>query len=214
MKTESLIKLYEAVISQDVTTAVEAAQESLGQVDSPRDILGVIAKAGEELGRLYENGEYFLPELFGGADAMSEAVDAILPELKKRGGSLKGVVVMGTVEGDIHDIGKRIICAMLAGSGFEVHDLGINVQTQRFVEEARAVGADVVGASSCFSTTTFRLRELGEALLEAGMGESVSYLIGGAGMVEWAHADGHGDNAAEAVRLVKAIVREGTSAHG
>jgi 5-methyltetrahydrofolate--homocysteine methyltransferase len=211
MESELLDKLFdELVVAKDVPGAADAVRACLSSGTSPQRVLEVIGEAGEELGRRYEQGEYFLPQLFAGADAMSEAVKVVLPALERGGGKLKGVIVIGTVEGDIHDIGKRIVSAMLAGAGFHVHDLGIDVSAERFVTEARALNADIVAASSCFSTTTVRLQDIADALTEAGIREDVHYVIGGAavsrGMVGWARADGSGENAAEAVRVISSLV--------
>jgi 5-methyltetrahydrofolate--homocysteine methyltransferase len=214
MRSESLDGLFEQLVAaHDVQGAADSVQDCLDDGVSPQRVLEVIGEAGEELGRRYEEGQYFLPQLFAGADAMSAAVKVVLPALERGGGQLKGVIVIGTVEGDIHDIGKRIVSAMLSGAGFRVHDIGIDVPAERFVAEARALNADVVAASSCFSTTTVRLQDIAEALREAGLREHVHYVIGGAavsrGMVEWASADGHGQNAAEAARVISALVDEG-----
>lgn len=210
MGTDLLDDLCTAVIEGDEAEAASAAQLALCEGIAPSDVLAAVNRAADEIGRQYECGEFFLPELLAGADAMIKAVDLVLPELERGRIGPKGIIVIGTVEGDIHDIGKRIVSGMLAGAGFRIHDLGTNVPASKFVEEAREVNANIVAASACFSTTTIRLPEIEEALCEAGIREKVIYIVGGAAvsrtMVDWAKADGYGQDAAEAVRVVSSLI--------
>jgi methanogenic corrinoid protein MtbC1 len=123
----------------------------------------------------------------------------------------KGSVVIGTVEGDVHEIGKRIVCAMLSGAGYRVHDLGADVTAGQFVARVRELHPEIVAASAYITTTCQRLPEIDQALREAGLRQQVKYLIGGAsvtdGMLAWAGADGYGENAAEAVNVVRSLVQ-------
>lgn len=209
--TELAIKrLMEAVIEGEDELAARAAAEALSAGVSPEEILGAISDAGNEIGKLFEAGEFFLPELFGGAEAMNAAVELVLPELEKASVQPRGTVVIGAVEGDVHEIGKRIVCAMLSGAGFRVHDLGIDVTAGKFVEKARELQPDVVAASAYITTTCQRLPEISAALEEAGLRDGVKFLIGGAsvnsGMLAWAGADGFGEDAAQAVSVARALV--------
>ncbi len=203
--------LVEAVLDGDELAAEEAAQSALAGGTDPTALLDAVSHASDVLGERFQSGDCFLPELFAGAEAMSAAVNVILPELSKGGASPAGVVVIASVEGDVHDIGKRIVSAMLASAGFRIHDLGADVPVAEIVEKVREVQPDVVAASAYITTTTQRLPEIDSGLREAGLRDNVKYLIGGAsvghGLVSWAHADAYAANAAEAVGVVRELVR-------
>lgn len=203
--------LFNAIVEGDEGAARQATQDALASGVTPAEILETINQASGELGRRYETGDCFLPELFAGAEAMTTAVDVVIPELEKAGVEMAGTVVIASVEGDIHDIGKRIVCAMLTGAGFRVYDLGVDVAAQKIVEKVREVQPEIVAASAYMTTTAQRLPEIGEALVEAGLRDKVKYLIGGASvgpsMVPWAHADAYASNAAEAVRVANGLVK-------
>ena len=211
MDDELLRPLFEAIVEGDDRAAQEAAQAALASGATPADLLETVSAASNELGRLYENGDCFLPELFAGAEAMTAAVDVVIPEIEQAGVEPAGKVVIASVEGDVHEIGKRIVCAMLTGAGFRVFDLGADVPAGEIIRKVREVQPDIVAASAYITTTTQRLPEIGEALAEAGLRDHVKYLIGGAsvgaGMVPWAHADAYAPNAAEAVKVAKELVR-------
>jgi 5-methyltetrahydrofolate--homocysteine methyltransferase len=211
MDNDLLKPLFDAIIDGDDHVAQEAAQSALAGGATPEDILETVNAAANELGRLYENGDCFLPELFGGAEAMTAAVDVLIPEIEKLGVEPAGKVVIASVEGDVHEIGKRIVCAMLTGAGFRVFDLGADIPADEIISKVREVEPDIVAASAYITTTTQRLPEIGAALAEAGIRDHVKYLIGGAsvgeGMVSWAHADAYASNAAEAVRVARELVK-------
>ncbi len=208
---EKLEALFNAIVEGDEEAARQAAQAALSEGSTPAELLETINAASHELGRRYETGECFLPELFAGAEAMTAAVDKVIPEIERVGVELAGVVVIGSVEGDIHDIGKRLVCAMLTGAGFRVHDLGVDVPAEKFVEKVQEVQPEIVAASAYMTTTAQRLPQIAEALVEAGLRDKVKYLIGGAsvgpGMVPWAHADAYASNAAEAVKVASGLVK-------
>ncbi len=210
MENDALANLQHAVLDGEEELAAEASRAALGQGIAPGAILGGISEAADELGRRFQSGECYLPELFAGAEAMSAAVDLVLPELQRGSSALKGTIVIGTVEGDIHEIGKRIVAAMLAGAGFRVHDIGIDVKAATFVDRVRELRPDIVAASAYITTTSQRLPDIDAALREAGLRSQVKYLIGGAsvnrGMVPWAGADGYGENAGEAITAARELI--------
>jgi len=212
MADTALKNLTEAVIEGEEDLAAQAAGEALSAGIPAEEILNTISDAGDEIGKMFETGDYFLPELFAGAEAMNAAVETVLPELEKASVQPKGTVIIGAVEGDVHEIGKRIVCAMLSGAGYRVHDLGTDVTGEQFVAKVREFQPDIVAASAYITTTSMRLPEIATALDEAGLRDEVKYLIGGAsvneGMLAWAGADGFGENAAQAVTAVHSLIED------
>jgi trimethylamine corrinoid protein len=208
-RTELLAAMRRAVLDGDEAAAAELARDALAAELDPLEAIELgfvhgIRRAGE----LWEEGEYFLPELVTAAQAMQAAMAVLRPALAESGsGSSRGRVVIGTVHGDIHDIGKTLVGTLLSANGFEVSDEGSDVPVERFVERAREVDADLVGASALLTTTMTVQRDLVAALREAGLRARV--LVGGAPVTrEWMEqigADGFADSAVgaveEAVRL-------------
>jgi len=165
-----------------------------------------------QVGALWEAGEYFLPEVVQGAEAMKAATEVILPRLRASqvGHQPKGRVVLGTVEGDLHDIGKSLVGVLLSAHGFEVHDLGSDVPTGAFVAKAREVEADIVAASALLTTTMTAQRGLVQAVVAAGFARPVRVLVGGAPTTPaWAAEIGaaHAENAMRAVRAAERLLR-------
>lgn len=204
--------LVQAILEGEEERAGASARRAILAGAHPQRVLEAISAAADELGRRFESGDCYLPELFAGAEAMNAAVDQILPALEKSAAEPRGTVVIGAVEGDVHEIGKRIVAAMLAGAGFRVHDLGTDVPASSFVEKVRALRPEIVAASAYITTTAQRLPEIAAALEQAGLRSQVKYLVGGAavsrGMAAWAGADAYGENAAEAVSVARALVEE------
>jgi trimethylamine corrinoid protein len=187
--------------------ALEAGLTPLEAID--RGLVPGIQRAGE----LWEEGEYFLPELVSAAQAMKAAMDILRPALAREGGGREvGRVVIGTVQGDIHDIGKTLVGTMLSANGFTVCDEGADVPLERFVARAREVDADLVCASALLTTTMAGQRELVEAVRRAGLRARV--MVGGApASQEWSRrigADGYADNAVAAVALARKLVAGAT----
>jgi corrinoid protein of di/trimethylamine methyltransferase len=183
-------------LAESGLTALEAIEQGF--------VLG-IRRAGE----LWEQGEYFLPELVSAAQAMKSAMAVLQPEVGRSGSDLRlGKVVIGTVQGDIHDIGKTLVGILLAANGFSVSDEGVDVPVARFVERARELDADLVCASALLTTTMSRQRELVAALREAKLRARV--MVGGAPVTgDWATligADGHADNAVAAVAVARKLM--------
>ena len=208
-----LREIAEAVVNLDVDGALEASKRALSMGVDPVDIVERGVSEGlRVVGDKFERGEFFLMHLIIAAEAakrvMEEVVEPVL--LGRRSGKRLGVVVIGTVEGDIHDIGKSIVATMLKAAGFEVHDLGCDVPVDEFVKKAKEVDADIVAASALLSTTMRVQRDLVRALEEAGMRGRVKVLVGGAPVTrEWAEeigADGYAENAVEAVREAKRLM--------
>jgi len=166
----------------------------------------------KEIGNQFESGAIFLPELMKSGQIMQRVLGILEPEMKKKGQAKEiiGRVVIGTVEGDVHDIGKNIVAIMFLLHGFEVHDIGKNVPVSQFVHEAKKVRADIVAASAMLTTTMIDQRNLVNALIEEGLKDRVKVLVGGAPVTsEWAKeigADGYADNAVEGVKLAKKII--------
>ncbi len=216
MKEELYRNMTEAIVAGDRARSAALAEEA---VKGGLDLLEVIEKGYvpgiQEVGRLWEEGEYFLPELITSAEAMKMAMAVLEPELARR--SLKartgGKVVIGTVEGDIHDIGKNLVASMLQAGGFEVHDLGVDVRLERFVETAEAVGADFICLSALLTTTMTNQRRLIAMLREKGLRDKYKILVGGApASAKWAEeigADGYAENAVAAVKLAKSLAGQG-----
>jgi trimethylamine corrinoid protein len=202
-----------AVISGNKAAARETAQHALDlNVDLLASIENGFGAGIREVGDLWEQGEYFLPELVQGAEAMKAAMEVIQPGLKARQQARKveGVVVIGTVEGDIHDIGKTLVATFLEANGFRVFDLGKDVPPARFVATAEAEGANIICLSSLLTTTMTGHGRVVEMLKEKGLYGKVSVLVGGAPVTpEFAKeigAHGYGANAVEALSQAMKIM--------
>lgn len=205
--------MREAVVQGDADQA-RALAEALVATDGNL-LLAVEAgfAAGiRRVGDLWEAGEYFLPELVQGAEAMKAAMEVILPRLQasQAGHEPKGRVVLGTVAGDLHDIGKSLVGVLLSANGFEVHDLGSDVPVGAFIAKAREVRADIVAASALLTTTMTAQRELVRAVAGADFGRPVRVLVGGAPTTAaWATQIGatHAENAMRAVAVAESLLR-------
>jgi corrinoid protein of di/trimethylamine methyltransferase len=207
---ELLSALGKAVLDGSDPDAGALAREALAAGIPPLEAIDSGLVPGiREAGRLWDEGEYFLPELVASAQAMKAAMAVLQPALGGGGGGRGlGRVVIGTVEGDIHDIGKTLVATLLAANGFEVYDEGADVSPARFVEKARSVGADLLCASALLTTTMSRQKDLIAAVREAGLTAKVC--VGGAPVTRaWAEsigADGFADNAVAAVSLARRLV--------
>jgi trimethylamine corrinoid protein len=208
---EELAAMRQAVIDGERETAERLARQALAAEVAPLEAIERGFVPGiQEAGRLWEEGEYFLPELVTSAEAMQAAMAVLQPALQQgqRSGAEQGRVVIGTVQGDIHDIGKTLVGTLLAANGFEVHDEGADVSVDRFVERARAIDADLVCASALLTTTMVVQRDLVHELSAAGLRAKV--MVGGAPVTrEWASqiaAHGFADNAVAAVEVARQLV--------
>ncbi len=214
MAAESLYRsIREAVIAGDKAKAGELASEA---VSLKLDLNEVINKGFipgiQTVGELWAMGEYFLPELITSAECMKSSMDIIQAEMVRSRIPFKsaGRVVIGTVEGDIHDIGKNLVAAMLQANGFEVFDLGANVKMTKFIEKAEAEGADLICLSALLTTTMLQQRKFLETLREKGLRMKFKVMVGGAPATrKWAEdigADGYAENAASAVKAARALM--------
>lgn len=204
-------KLYDAVINGDNKAAISVTQEALaGGADPVELVNGQMIPAMAEVGRRFECEEYFVPELLLAARAMKGALGLIRPLLAERGAQPVGRVVIGTVKGDLHDIGKNLVASMLEGGGFEVIDLGADVAPEKFVDAVEERKADIVALSALLTVTMPSMKTIIEALCAAGIRERVKVLIGGAPVTEeyatQIGADGYGANAASAVPLARKVL--------
>lgn len=217
MNKDDLLKnMNEAIVAGDKAAAVALAA---GAVRSGADLLEVIEKGFvpglQKVGELWEQGDYFLPELISSAEAMKAAMAVLEPELDRMKIEARtgGKVVIGTVEGDIHDIGKNLVASMLQAGGFEVFDLGADVKLERFVEKAEAVGAGIICLSALLTTTMTNQRRLIGILRDMGLRDKYKVLVGGApASRKWADeigADGYAENAVAAVKLARTFIGRG-----
>src|SRR5690606_9350212 len=170
---------------------------------------GMIA-AMTEVGRLFEEGEYYVPEMLVAARAMKEGLSILKPHLVEADVKSQGTVIAGTVKGDLHDIGKNLVCTMLEGAGFEVIDLGTDVSPEQFVEQLKERKADLVAMSALLTTTMPGMRATIEAIEQAGLRDKVKIMVGGAPLTEsYAReisADGYAPDASRAVALARSLV--------
>jgi trimethylamine corrinoid protein len=214
VKDERLFEqMTQAVIDGFPARARELADQALSTGVDPLDAIEQGFKPGMDVvGEGFARGELFIPDLMMSGEAMKVAIAALEPELMKRKQQRRvlGRVVIGTVQGDIHEIGKTLVATMLSASGFEVRDLGVDVSAQQFVDTVRDLGADVVGLSALLTTTILNQEAVILNLKEAGLREQVKVIIGGVpASQEWADeigADGYAENATEAVEVVKRLV--------
>ena len=208
----NLSDLQEGIIRGDAALARSITQNALWQgVDPLRLVTEFMSPAMDEVGARFERSEYFVPELLLSARAMKGAMELIRPLLAARGSKPIGRVVIGTVKGDLHDIGKNLVAAMLEGGGFEVFDLGVNVAPEKFIAAAQERDAQIIALSALLTTTMLNMRNLISALDQAGLRQKVRVLIGGAPVTaEFAReigADGYGSNAVEAVSCARELIR-------
>jgi corrinoid protein of di/trimethylamine methyltransferase len=204
-------KLAEAIINGDSKQALAVTQEALAaQVDPQELVSKYMIPAMDEVGRRFETGDCFVPELLIAARAMKAALEPIRPLLAARGAEPVGRVVIGTVKGDLHDIGKNLVASMLEGAGFEVVDLGVDVPPERFIGELKAKKINLVALSALLTTTMPYMKTVIEELKKAGVREQVKVIVGGAPVTQrYADeigADGYSDNANGAVSLARRLV--------
>ncbi|MGB4704386.1 MAG: corrinoid protein [Candidatus Saccharicenans sp.] len=211
-----LQSLYRAIVEGRPEEAPRLAEEALAAGLQPLEIIEkACVPAIEEVGRLWETGDYFLPELIAGAEAMKSAMTVLQQALKSSGQRLKscGRVVFGTVEGDIHDIGKNLVASMLRASGFEVIDLGADVKAEKFVETAAREKADIIAMSALLTTTMLNQKKVIALLQEKGLRENFKVMVGGAPVTEkFAReigADGYGESAVQAVAVARSLLAGG-----
>lgn len=213
MSEELYKQMSQAVIDGDPDEAQSLAQAALSQGVDPLEAINKGYTPGMDVvGELYSSGEYFLPDLILGGEAMKAALAVLEPALKAGGQERKvlGKVVLGTVKGDIHEIGKALVGSMLSANGFQVFDLGIDIEAGEFVAKAREHDADIVALSALLTTTMLQQRDVVEHLAEAGLRDRVKVMVGGCPVTQaWADeigADGYAEDAAGAVVVAKRLM--------
>ena len=204
----ALKKAIEEGLAKDAAKAVQQALDAGGE---PGAILReVMIPAMDEVGRRYECGDYFLPEMLISARAMKEALAILRPKLVATDVKPAGRVVAGTVKGDLHDIGKNLVCMMLEGAGFEVVDLGVDVTPEKFVDAVKQGGVNLVALSALLTTTLPNMKVTIEALTTQGLRDKVGVMVGGAPvngkLATEIGADGYAEDAAGAVALARRLV--------
>jgi len=208
---EDLKKLYDAILTGNFKSAKEITQQALAAGADPQAMVQqYMIPAMDEVGRRYEANEYFVPELLISARAMKASLEFIRPLLVASGAQPAGRVVIGTVKGDLHDIGKNLVAAMLEGAGFEVIDLGVDVSPEKFITALNEKKAGLVAMSALLTTTMNSMKTTVEAMKAAGVRNNVKIMIGGAPVTEkYAEeigADGYSTNANGAVALARKLV--------
>jgi len=210
---ELLKKIQDAMLEYDAEKTVEAVNEAVNAGISPLEIMEKgVTQALKEIGKQFEEGKIFLPELIMAGEAGKAAISILEPKIKERKETIKsyGKVLLATVEGDIHDIGKSLVGAVLMANGFEVIDLGVDVPTDKLVEKVKELKPDVIGLSALMTTTMLNQEKVIKKLKEAGVRETVKVIVGGAPVTEeWAKrigADAYGADAMDAVRKIKELL--------
>jgi methanogenic corrinoid protein MtbC1 len=187
-----------------------AVKEALGQGVDPFSLIESLREGIAVVGERFAAKEYFLPDLIMAAEIFKEAVNIITPYLKGETTDSRGPIVMGTVQGDIHDIGKNLVVAMLRCSGYEVYDLGIDVAPEAFVEKVRQTGARLVGMSGLLTLAFDGMKNTVEALEEAGLRDRTKIMIGGGPVnetvLEYCRADAYGKDPTEAIKLANSYL--------
>ena len=213
MSQELLSQISTALIDGDPDVTIELVQKALDAGMEPMTIVRSGLMAGMNVvGENFSSGEFFLPDLIIAADCMKKAMELIEPELVMRQQSIEtpGIVVIGTVKGDIHEIGKSLVATMLSANGFKVIDLGVDTPSEKFIQTVKESGANLVGLSALLTTTMTMQREIIKGLKEAGIRDQVKVMVGGAPVTRsWAEeigADGYAEDAMGAVNLAKRLV--------
>jgi 5-methyltetrahydrofolate--homocysteine methyltransferase len=208
---QELQELFDAILSGNAEQAKQKVQAALDLDLEPSQILnqGMIA-AMAEVGERFEKGEYFVPEMLIAARAMQQGLLILKPHLQQSDLVSQGKVVIGTVKGDLHDIGKNLVSMMMEGAGFEMVDLGTDVSAEKFLEAVKQTEANVVAMSALLTTTMPNMKTVIQALKEAGLRDQVKVVIGGAPVTEnYAQeigADGYASDASRAVKMTKTLL--------
>ncbi|MCS6907377.1 MAG: corrinoid protein [Anaerolineales bacterium] len=209
---ENILKqIYESVVNGDASSVEELVQQALKAGIAPEAILneGLIA-AMQRVGKLFEEGEFFVPEMLVAARAMQAGLNVLRPILSEKDIQPIGKIVIGTVKGDLHDIGKNLVAMMLEGAGFQVIDLGIDVPPQKFIEAIQEHQPQIVAMSALLTTTIGNMRLTIDEITKAGLRERVKVMVGGApvteGYARQIGADGYAPDAGRAATLARQLV--------
>lgn len=206
-----LDKLYEAILTGKLNIAKEVTNEAIAENIDPHLIINnYMSRAMEDIGKRFEEGKAFVPELLMAARAMKGALDLLKPQMKGAASHSLGKVVIGTVKGDLHDIGKNLVASMLEGCGFEVINLGTDISSEKFINALKENQAQILCLSALLTTTMNYMQEVIKALEENGLRSQVKVMVGGAPVSEsfarQIGADGYSDNANAAVTLAKFLL--------
>lgn len=209
---DKLKPLYEAIVAGKLEPAVEVTKQAIADGAVPQEIINnYMIKAMGEVGQRFQDGKAFVPQLLMAGRAMKGALELLKPLLAGSASTTIGKIVIGTVKGDLHDIGKNLVASMLEGCGFEVINIGIDVTCDKFVEAVKENHADILCMSALLTTTMTYMKDVIQALEEAGIREQVKVMIGGApvsqGFADEIGADGYSDNANTAVAVAKELMR-------
>lgn len=203
--------VYEAIVEGKREEIKQLVQTAIDENIPPEELLNqnmILAMA--EVGRLYECSDYFVPEMLLSAKTMEEGLEVLEPHLTGVDVKPVGKVVAGTIQGDLHDIGKNIVCLMLKGAGFEVYDLGVDVSPDQFISGVKKYEADLIAVSALLTTTMVNMNSLVEALKKAGLRDKVKVIVGGAPVTDlYAQkigADGFAQDASRAVAVAKSLL--------
>lgn len=204
--------LFDSIVGGRLESAVDITQQAIVENIGPQYVINnYMIKAMEEIGRRFEDGKAFVPELLMAARAMKGSLDLLKPLLQGDRSVMQGRVVIGTVKGDLHDIGKNLVASMLEGCGFEVINIGIDITADRFITAIQAEKADIVCMSALLTTTMSYMKEVVDAVENAGLRKSVKIMVGGAPVTEQfakqIGADGYSSNANEAVSIAKLLMK-------
>ncbi|MDN5293380.1 MAG: 5-methyltetrahydrofolate--homocysteine methyltransferase [Eubacteriales bacterium] len=212
MKMANFEELAQAVLDGDETKVVEITKSLLSSGVDPMEVINKGLMAGmDKVGVLFKNNEMFVPEVLMSADAMKAGME-VIKEAAQQGAEVPslGTVVMGTVEGDLHDIGKNLVNMMLETNGFKVHDLGVDVKTDQFIEAVKQHQANILGMSALLTTTMLNMKTVIDALAAAGLRDKVKVVVGGAPIsqkfADEIGADGYAPDAGAAVELCKRLL--------
>jgi corrinoid protein of di/trimethylamine methyltransferase len=207
-------EIVDATVHYDESRCVALARKALDEGLDPFKVIQEGFSQGMQIvGEKFSTLEYCLPEVMLAADAMNAATEILKPQLmESHEGNSQGIIVIGVMQGDIHDLGKNIVKIMLEASGFTVHDLGNDAPVRRFIEKAETVGADIIAASAILTTTMSYMPDISAMLVELGLREKYMLMLGGAPVIhEWAMeigADGYGEDAVEAVEVAKRLMQK------
>jgi corrinoid protein of di/trimethylamine methyltransferase len=213
MSDDLLSQITASMVEGDPDLTVSLTRQALLAGMEPMTIVeGGLVPGMDIVGDKFSKGEYFLPHLIISAGGMQQAMELLEPELRARSQQMKvsGTIVIGTVQGDIHEIGKSLVGTMLSASGFQVYDLGVDVPAEAFIAKVKETGAQLVGLSALLTTTMVVQKEIIEALSAAGLRQQIKVIVGGAPVTRsWAEeigADGYAEDAIQAVQLATQLV--------
>jgi 5-methyltetrahydrofolate--homocysteine methyltransferase len=212
MSKEILNSIKESLINLDLDRTIDFVKKAIEYGVKPLDIINSMADGMKVVGDMYERGDYFVADLIVASEIFKEVMNILEPLIMREKLKPIGRVVIGTVEGDIHDIGKNLVATMLRANGFEVIDLGVDVSPQKFVDAVKQYKPDIVGMSALLTSTMVNMKKVIEALVKEGLRDKVKVIVGGAPLTEKfakeIGADAYGGNAVIAVDICRKLVEE------